>query len=304
MTSNIQITDKKYAQYNDYYFKSVLQKRANGVLKFVKIPFKITKMMMSEYTGLGPKISRLDFVAEAKNDEKIISLILECQTFLPTEDDIKRFFQYVSSIRIFKDNDVELYILCAEKTEYTKKDFVIKEGCVYTMHLISLKEFKAKDIFKNIEDKLNNNDEITDEDIASLQLIVYADFDESKLDILNRARKLLEEISERLLFDINEKMAIIYLFDMLSVNMLTEDEHNQYMEKNNMLINPRERYFKNQGIKEGREEGIKEGREEGIKEGREDAKLEFALNLLNNGYSIDEAVKLTGLTEKDILNAK
>ena len=75
---------------------------------------------------------------------------------------------------------------------------------------------------------------------------------------------------------------------MLSVNMLTEDEHNQYMEKNNMLINPRERYFKNQGIKEG----------------REDAKLEFALNLLNNGYSIDEAVKLTGLTEKDILNAK
>ena len=59
-----------------------------------------------------------------------------------------------------------------------------------------------------------------------------------------------------------------------------------------MLINPRERYFKNQGIKEGREEG------------REDAKLEFALNLLNNGYSIDEAVKLTGLSEKDILNAK
>ena len=59
-----------------------------------------------------------------------------------------------------------------------------------------------------------------------------------------------------------------------------------------MLINPRERYFKNQGIKEGREEGIREG------------KLEIALNLLNNGYSIDEAVKLTGLAEKDILNAK
>ena len=43
---------------------------------------------------------------------------------------------------------------------------------------------------------------------------------------------------------------------------------------------------------------------EGREEGREDAKLEFALNLLNNGYSIDEAVKLTGLSEKDILNAK
>ncbi len=63
-----------------------------------------------------------------------------------------------------------------------------------------------------------------------------------------------------------------------------------------MLINPRERYFKNQGIMEGREEG----REEGIREG----KLEAALNLLKNGYSIEEAVKVTGLTEKDILNAE
>ena len=67
-----------------------------------------------------------------------------------------------------------------------------------------------------------------------------------------------------------------------------------------MLIDPNERYFKNQGIKSGREIGFKEGFKEGIRDG----KLEIALNLLNNGYSIDEAVKLTGLSEKDILNAK
>ncbi len=300
MNEDIEISDKKYAHYNDYYFKSILQKRSNGLLKFVKIPYKINKMLISEYTNSGPKISRLDFVGEAQKDGNTVSLILECQTNLPTDDDIKRFFQYVSSIRIFKDNDVELYILCTEKSNYTKKDFVIKEGCVYTMHMISLKNFKAKDIFKKIEDKLKNNDVITDEDIASLQLIVYTDFDESKLDIINKARKLLEEISETSLFDINEKIAIIYLFDMLSANMLSVDENNQYMEMNKMLINPRERYFKNQGIMEGREEGREEGRVEGIHEG----KLETALNLLKDGYSIEVAVKVTGLTEKDILNAK
>ena len=292
MSKNIKISDKKYSHYNDYIFKNILQKRSNGLLKFVKIPYRINKMLISEYTNLGPKISRLDFVGEAEKDGNIISLILECQTNLPTDDDIKRFFQYVSSIRIFKDNDVELYILCTEKSRYTKKDFVIKEGCVYTMHMISLKRFKAKDIFKKIEDKLKNNDEIEDEDIASLQLIVYTDFDGSKLDILNRARELLEEISERLIFDINEKMAIMYLFDMLSVNMLSADEHNQYMEKNNMLINPRERYFKNQGIQEGIQEGILEG------------KLETARNLLKKGFSIEEVVEVTGLTKEDIFNAK
>ena len=71
-----------------------------------------------------------------------------------------------------------------------------------------------------------------------------------------------------------------------------------------MLIDPNERYFKNQGIKSGREIGFKEGFKESFKEGIRDGKLEIALNLLNNGYSIDEAVKLTGLSEKDILNAK
>lgn len=94
---------------------------------FANIPYAINRMLISEVTNLGPSISRLDFVGEAEKDGKTVSLILECQTKLPTEDDIKRFFQYISSIRIFKDNNVELYILCIEKAPYTKKDFVIKE---------------------------------------------------------------------------------------------------------------------------------------------------------------------------------
>ena len=150
-------------------------------------------MLISEVTNLGPSISRLDFVGEAEKDGKTVSLILECQTKLPTEDDIKRFFQYISSIRIFKDNNVELYILCIEKALYAKKDFVIKEDCVYTMHVISLKDFKASEIFKSIEDKLKNNEKGTGMDIASLQLIVCTDFDESKLEILNRPVNCLKK---------------------------------------------------------------------------------------------------------------
>lgn len=205
MNGEIEISDKQYAQYNDYAFKSILLERANGLLEFVKIPYKIKKTLISEVTNLGPSISRLDFVGEAENGGETISLILECQTKLPTDDDIKRFFQYISSIRIFKDNNVELYILCIEKAPYAKKDFVIKEECIYTMHVISLKDFKASEIFKNIEYKLKNNEKITDMDIASLQLIVYTDFEQPKIEILNRARKLFEKISASLIFDINEK---------------------------------------------------------------------------------------------------
>ena len=152
------------------------------------------------------------------------------------------------------------------------------------------------DIFKSIEDKLENNSEITDDDIASLQLIIYTDFSESKLEILNRARELLEEISQRYVFDINEKLAIIYLFDMLSANMLDTGEQEKYMEMNNMLVNmlvnPRDRYFKNKG------------REEGLEEGRDQGKLETAKNLLKRGMGIDEIVDVTGLSKEDILNSK
>ena len=282
MTTENDIFDYEYNHYNDYAFKNILLNRANGLLKFAEIPYKIKRMMISEVTNLGPSISRLDFVGEAEKEGNLISLILECQTKLPTDEDIKRFFQYVSSIRIFKDSNVELFILCVEKPTYTKKEFVIKEDCVYTMHVISLKDFKAKDIFKKLENKLKNNQEITDEDIASLQLIVYTDFEESKLEILNKARKLFEDISDRLQLNINEKTAIIYLFDVLSANMLDSSQYDEYVEENKMLLNPVERYMKEKGIEEG--------------------KLEDARRMLDKGFSLDVVVDVTGLSREVILD--
>ncbi|WP_156064580.1 hypothetical protein [Methanobrevibacter sp. YE315] len=74
--------------------------------------------------------------------------------------------------------------------------------------------------------------------------------------------------------------------------MLDNNEKNRLMEKTKMLINPRDEYYKNQGIKEGKLEGIKEG------------KLEIAIKLLNRGMPMKEITKLTGLNETQIQNAK
>lgn len=150
------------------------------------------------------------------------------------------------------------------------------------------KDFKASEIFKNIENKLKNNEEINDEDIASLQVIVYTDFDETKLEILNKARKLIEDIAKASGMDINEKMAITYLLDVLSTNMLNEDELNKYMEENKMILNPVERYFTNKGREEGNENG----------------KLDVAENMLKKGFPIEEIIELTGLPKEEILKIK
>jgi hypothetical protein len=141
MIGNIGIMKEKYPQYHDYNFKSVLLKRANGLLKFIGVPYEIESIYVSEYTNIGPSISRMDFAGDAIKDGKSISLILECQSKLPNEEDIKRFFQYVTSLLIFKNKNVELFILCTKKAPYDKKKFVINDDCTYVINVISLKDF-------------------------------------------------------------------------------------------------------------------------------------------------------------------
>ena len=98
----------KYAQYTDYFFKSVVRDRLNGVLSFLKIPHKIDEVIMNEFSQLPPKINRLDFAGISVKNGEEICVIIEYQSTVPTEEDIERFFQYVSSLRQFKRKKIEL----------------------------------------------------------------------------------------------------------------------------------------------------------------------------------------------------
>ena len=80
-----------------------------------------------------------------------------------------------------------------QKAPYNEKEFVLNDDCTYTMHVISLKDIRAEDIFKRIEDK--NYNHISDEDIAALQLIAYTDYNETTLEILKRAYKTVEQLN-------------------------------------------------------------------------------------------------------------
>ena len=61
-----------------------------------------------------------------------------------------------------------------------------------------------------------------------------------------------------------------------------------------MLINPRDEYMKNEGIKEGKEEGKQEGIEE--------SKKEIAKKLLNKNMPLKEISEITELTIQEIKN--
>ena len=59
-----------------------------------------------------------------------------------------------------------------------------------------------------------------------------------------------------------------------------------------MLLNPTDRYL------------LKKGKLEGKIEGKIEGKCDVAQNMLDEGFPIEQVVKLTGLSKEDILNAK
>jgi predicted transposase/invertase (TIGR01784 family) len=55
-----------------------------------------------------------------------------------------------------------------------------------------------------------------------------------------------------------------------------------------------------EGLKKGEEKGLKKGKEEGLKKGKEEEKKEIAQKLLDQGMSIKDIAKITGLSEAEI----
>ena len=284
MKLNNDYSHKQYHQIHDFSMKSVLDKRANGVFKFAGIDVEIISVIQQEFRSIDLiKTNRVDIVGDGHRRGQPITAIMECHSRIPTKDDILRFAQYITTVFFFKNNKVELYILCTEEIKEDKNEIIINDDSKIVMNIISLKNFKAEEIFKNVENKLKNNDAITDEDIAALQLIAYTSYTEPAYKILARASKLLEEICDKHL-DINEKEANHILLDILSANMLTEDEYEKYTEETNISPYPGERFYYKKGINKG--------------------KLKVALNLLKEGFNIEDVVRITELKKEEILKGE
>ena len=90
--------------------------------------------------------------------------------------------------------------------------------------------------------------------ILLLTLVIYTDYNETTLEILKRAYKTVEQLN---ITNQNEKQAIFYILNILSVNMLDENDYTEFMEETEMILDPRERYMKKK-MQEEYEEKLKE----------------------------------------------
>ena len=95
--------------------------------------------------------------------------------------------------------------------------------------------------------------------------------------------------------DLSEENRIAYdkALDRYRVNQIVEEDERRKNEE--MRRKAAEEGLK-EGMKAGLEKGVKKGRLEGIKEGIEKEKFNIALNMLENGMSVDVVEKITGLS--------
>ena len=282
--------------------KQITSKRVNTLFKRLNIPFIIKKVYPIELV-YGDILRRLDFVGETINGE-IINL--EFQSNKVNQSDIERFGVYALLLRIIYKKQVHSVILLTPNitTENLIK-YNINNKTTYEMFTTSLKNFKGEEIRDKLKRKIENNQKFTEQDVMDFVLTPLMKIEENIVDFIRENVNLVKKIKapeEDILFI--ESMLLMEIDNFVQDKKLNKRIKGELRMKLS-IIDEIVDDIMNEGIAEGRIEGIAEGRIEGIAEGRiegiENTKLQVAKDMLKEGYSEEEILKISKITSKQLL---
>jgi len=114
---------------------------------------------------------------------------------------------------------------------------------------------------------------------------------------LNKLDRVPDKLREQI-FDKLFETAEIAKFTITQANSY-EDSLKYYRDMKNSFDTAREEAMAD-GLKKGMEKGMEKGIEKGIEKGLIDAKLEIAIRALKKGFSVNDVIELTGLSEDEI----
>lgn len=281
----------------DKLMKQISKKEINILLERLGIPIKIAKRINGELI-FGNIERRTDFLGLTENDELIN---IEFQSTSVNEDDIERFGEYTSLIRIIeKKYTYPIVISTPQLNPCVDFDYFINEFTVLKIKVFTLKDENGDEVQKKLLNKIENKEEFDEKDIIDFVLSPLMSSKRRIEDVIQVNVNAIRKIKTcRKNIDFIESMTI------LEVNQFVndEDERNFLRREINMRINLlREIYEDNLN------EGIAIGEERGIAIGEERAefnvKQELALKLLNDDFEISYVSDLTGLTKSQILEIK
>ena len=276
----------KYATKEDGFGLLKLLKESNANIKEIDFESENLTYNPTELVELDPKIYKTDMILELDH----LIVLTEFQSTIVKTIDEKRYRLYTALVDYAKRNNKPLILIVISTAEKTKiKQYKINKDCVFTIPIVSLKDFDGDKIINNIENKIKNNQKITRHEMLNLAL---APFMSSKTPLDKQIEKTVKTLDE-----VRKSMKcssdFVFGIELLIVEKFIKNER-QHKKLTNILRDTMKI------IDEWRQEDYENGKQEG----KEEEKINTAKNMLKENYTIKQIATITQLNIESIKQIK
>ena len=276
----------KYATKEDGFGLLKLLKESNANIKEIDFKSENLTYNPTELIELDPKIYKTDMILELDH----LIVLTEFQSTIVKTIDEKRYRLYTALVDYAKRNNKPLILIVISTAEKTKiKQYKINKDCVFTIPIISLKDFDGDKIINNIENKIKNNQKITRHEMLNLALAPFMSSKKPLDKQIEKTVKTLDEVRKSM------KCSSDFVFgiELLIVERFIKNER-QHKKLTNILRDTMKI------IDEWRQEDYENGK----KEGKEEEKINTAKNMLKENYTIKQIATITQLNIESIKQIK
>ena len=276
----------KYATKEDGFGLLKLLKESNANIKEIDFKSENLTYNPTELIELDPKIYKTDMILELDH----LIVLTEFQSTIVKTIDEKRYRLYTALVDYAKRNNKPLILIVISTAEKTKiKQYKINKDCVFTIPIVSLKDFDGDKIINNIENKIKNNQKITRHEMLNLALAPFMSSKKPLDKQIEKTVKTLDEVRKSM------KCSSDFVFgiELLIVEKFIKNER-QHKKLTNILRDTMKI------IDEGRQEDYENWK----KEGKEEEKINTAKNMLKENYTIKQIATITQLNIESIKQIK
>lgn len=276
----------KYATKEDGFGLLKLLKESNANIKEIDFKSENLTYNPTELVELDPKIYKTDMILELDH----LIVLTEFQSTIVKTPDEKRYRLYTALVDYAKRNNKPIILIVISTAEKTKiKQYKINKDCVFTIPIVSLKDFDGDKIINNIENKIKNNQKITRHEMLNLALAPFMSSKKPLNKQIEKTVKTLDEVRKSM------KCSSDFVFgiELLIVEKFIKNER-QHKKLTNILRDTMKI------IDEWRQEDYENGKQEG----KEEEKINTAKNMLKENYTIKQIAKITQLNIESIKQIK
>ena len=276
----------KYATKEDGFGLLKLLKESNANIKEIDFKSENLTYNPTELIELDPKIYKTDMILELDH----LIVLTEFQSTIVKTIDEKRYRLYTALVDYAKRNNKPLILIVISTAEKTKiKQYKINKDCVFTIPIVSLKDFDGDKIINNKENKIKNNQKITRHEMLNLALAPFMSSKKPLDKQIEKTVKTLDEVRKSM------KCSSDFVFgiELLIVEKFIKNER-QHKKLTNILRDTMKI------IDEWRQEDYENGK----KEGKEEEKINTAKNMLKENYTIKQIATITQLNIESIKQIK